>query len=183
MLPGRRKFDIRVWVLVTDWNPLTIWYFKKPYVRLPAHDYDVENLDNNYSHLANNSIAKYAREKPNAFEIEGNMLFIEEFQEYLLDQNSRDVYEEEIEPKLKNVIINSLESVQDTFEYKKGCFELYGFDIMVDTDFNCWLIEVNSSPAMDYSTHVTEKLVKQCLEDTVKVIVDYEIPRTAKKRA
>ena len=90
----------------------------------------------------------------------------------------RDVYEEEIEEKLKMVIINTLESVQDTFEYKKGCFELYGFDIMIDEDFNAWLIEVNSSPAMDYSTQVTEVLVKQCLEDTVKVIVDYEIPKT-----
>ena len=73
--------------------------------------------------------------------------------------------------------------MQDTFEYKKGCFELYGFDVMIDVEFNCWLIEVNSSPATDYSTHITEKLVKQCLEDIVKVIVDYEIPKTAKKKA
>ena len=54
---------------------------------------------------------------------------------------------------------------------------------MVDQDFNCWLIEVNSSPAMDYSTHITEKLVKMCLEDTVKVMVDYESAPTAKKKA
>jgi len=53
---------------------------------------------------------------------------------------------------------------------------------MIDAEFNVWLIEVNSSPAMDYSTHITEKLVKQCLEDTVKVIVDYEIPKTAKAK-
>ena len=71
-----------------------------------------------------------------------------------------DIYEEIIEPKLRECIINTLESVQDSFEYKRGCFELYGFDIMVDEEFNCWLIEVNSSPAMDYSTHITEKLVK-----------------------
>ena len=53
---------------------------------------------------------------------------------------------------------------------------------MIDTDFNAWLIEVNSSPAMDYSTYVTEKLVKQCLEDTCKVIIDYEQPMSNKKR-
>ena len=50
---------------------------------------------------------------------------------------------------------------------------MFGYDIMIDDDFNCWLIEVNSSPAMDYSTAVTERLVKMVLEDTIKVVVDY----------
>jgi len=59
MIIKNRKFDLRVWVLVTDWNPLTVWYFKKPYVRFPAHDYNDADTDNNYSHLANHSIAKH----------------------------------------------------------------------------------------------------------------------------
>jgi len=160
MIIKNRKFDLRIWVTVTDWNPLTVWYYKKPYVRLPAHDYNPGDILNNFSHLANNSIAKYGTENNNKHEIEGNMMFIEELQELLIDQHSQDIYEDIIEEKLKTLIINTLESVQDTFDYKKGCFELYGFDVMIDEEFNCWLIEVNSSPAMDYSTHITEKLVK-----------------------
>jgi tubulin monoglycylase TTLL3/8 len=78
MIVHNRKFDLRVWVIVTDWNPLTIWMFKKPYVRFPAHDYDTSDIDNNYAHLANNSIAKYGDPRPNQVKIEGNMLFIEE---------------------------------------------------------------------------------------------------------
>merc|ERR1711920_812280 len=35
-----------------------------------------------------------------------------------------------------------------------------------------WLIEVNSSPAMDYSTQVTTPLVKKVMEDTAKILVD-----------
>ncbi|KAF4691320.1 Tubulin tyrosine ligase-like, member, variant 2, partial [Perkinsus olseni] len=27
------KFDIRVWVLVTDWNPLSVWIWQRPYIR------------------------------------------------------------------------------------------------------------------------------------------------------
>ena len=49
---------------------------------------------------------------------------------------------------------------------------------MVDDNFSTWLIEVNSSPAMDYSTKVTTRLVKMVLKDTAKVIVDWsEAPR------
>jgi len=111
MVMKYRKFDLRVWVLVTDWNPLTIWYYKKPYVRLPAHDYDTNDLMNKFSHLANNSIAAHADQKKTVFEIPGNMMSVEEFQEYLVEQHCRDVYEEEIEDKLKTVIINTLSSV------------------------------------------------------------------------
>ena len=85
--------------------------------------------------------------------------------------------------KIKSIVINSLESVQDMFDNsnKGQMHELFGYDIMVDDDLNCWLIEVNSSPAMDYSTAVTERLVKMVLEDTIKVVVDYANASAKKK--
>lgn len=52
---------------------------------------------------------------------------------------------------------------------------------MIDDKLNPWLIEVNSSPAMDYSTEVTRKLVKMVLEDTVKVMIDPYKKKNKKK--
>lgn len=52
---------------------------------------------------------------------------------------------------------------------------------MVDELLNPWLIEVNSSPSMDYSTPVTRRLVKMVLEDTVKVMVDERKKKTKKR--
>lgn len=44
---------------------------------------------------------------------------------------------------------------------------------MIDSAFNCWLIEVNCSPAMSHSTKVTAQLVKECMNDMCKVLFDY----------
>ena len=108
---------------------------------------------------------------------------LETFQSHLVDSYGYDVWEDKIVESIKKIVINSLESAQDNFESKKGMpFEIFGYDIMCDDQFNCWLIEVNSSPAMDYSTQVTERLVKMVLLDTIKVVVDYGMASAKKQR-
>ena len=52
-----RKFDIRCWVLVTNWNPLTVWTYEG-YIRLCTneHSLEAETLANQYAHLCNRCI-------------------------------------------------------------------------------------------------------------------------------
>ena len=57
----------------------------------------------------------------------------------------------------------SLMCASEMIEHRKNSWELYGFDFMVDDDYNAWLIEINSSPACDYSTKVTEVYVQKAL--------------------
>jgi len=83
---------------------------------------------------------------------------------------------------MKKIVNYSLSCVQDKFTHRKNTIELFGYDFMMDDNFNTWLIEVNSSPAMDYSTKVTTKLVKMVLKDTAKVIVDWKEASRKKKR-
>ena len=45
---------------------------------------------------------------------------------------------------------------------------------MVDADdLNCWLLEINSSPSMSTDSPVTDSLVKNLMDDILKVVIDY----------
>lgn len=61
LLAFQRKFDLRQWVLVSSWEPLTVWFYDQCYLRFCAEDYKASNFDNIFCHLSNNSIAKKSR--------------------------------------------------------------------------------------------------------------------------
>jgi len=86
-----------------------------------------------------------------------------------------DHWEAYLRPQMKDIINWSLRCVVDQVQHRKQSFELYGYDFMVSEENGepkVWLIEVNSSPACDYSTPVTCPLVKKMMDDTAKIIVD-----------
>lgn len=47
-------------MLVSDMEPLTIWFFDECYVRFGAEEYDISNLNKKFAHLTNNSIVKHS---------------------------------------------------------------------------------------------------------------------------
>lgn len=120
-------------------------------MRFGAEDFDLNNIKNLYSHLTNNVISSKSDKFVNST-IPGNMWHIGDFKKYLHDTNGRDVYTEIIRPKMKDIIIYSLESVQDIMKNRRNSHEIFGYDLMVDSNFDVWLIEINASPCMEYST-------------------------------
>lgn len=51
-------------------------------------------------------------------------------------------------------------------------FELFGYDFMVDEDFNLWLIEVNTNPSIAESSLYLKSLIPRMIDDMMKLTVD-----------
>ena len=60
LLINKRKFDLRVYVLITSMNPLRIYMYKEGLARFATVDYsyNFDTLKNRFIHLTNYSINK-----------------------------------------------------------------------------------------------------------------------------
>ena len=61
-------------------------------------------------------------------------------------------------------------SVQKVIINDKHCFELYGFDILLDKNLKPWLLEINSSPSMTANTKEDFDLKVGLLDDTFTIL-------------
>ncbi|XP_050412137.1 uncharacterized protein LOC126827028 isoform X1 [Patella vulgata] len=166
------KFDIRQWFLVTDWNPLTIYFYQDSYLRFCSQQYTLDDFDESI-HLSNNAIQKHYKNGPRSTSLPSdNMWTHEQFKDYLKSKKQDNLWEELIYPGMKKAIQCALLTAQDLIEYRKSSFELYGADFMLTENYHPWLIEINSSPSMEASTAVTARMCNSVLDDTIKVVID-----------
>ena len=55
-------------------------------------------------------------------------------------------------------------------KHKGQCFEIYGFDVIVDDTFRPWLLEVNVAPSLSSSSPYDKKVKTTLLSDTMHLM-------------
>ena len=172
LLYNRRKFDMRLWVLLT--HNMEIYLFKEGHLKATSFNYSLESKDL-YIHLTNYSVQKYS-DNFEKFEC-GNEISFEEFQTSINKYYSTDIdVRKDIMPKIKEIIILSLSSGKKIINkyHRKKCFEIFGYDFMIDNEFNPFLIEINTNPGLEISSPLINKLVPRMIDDAFRLTIDID---------
>ena len=172
LLIGGKKFDIRLYVLVTSYHPLTVYMHRSGFARFSSTRYTTVKgeLGNTLVHLTNVAIQKHGEDYDAA---SGGKWEIGSLRSYLLQlqrewQEDTGATEDRVGQcfsLITTLVIRSLQAVKPLMSTDPHCFELYGYDVLLDANYKPWLIEVNASPSLSANTPADEQLKIDMLHD------------------
>ena len=135
-------------------------------MRFSSERYNTDCLQNLFSHLTNSSINKYAATNIQDGQSTGLKWSFAQLRSYFLNQGyDYDMMWARMEQIIVLTTINLCSLVPDL----KCCFEILGFDIMIDDKMKPWLIEVNSSPAMSMETNIDHLVKPALIRDSINL--------------
>jgi hypothetical protein len=80
--------------------------------------------------------------------------------------------------RIYDVILKSILSCEDqmfsgtknTCIHRSNCFELFGYDILIDSDLKPWLIEVNLCPSLATDSNLDMQIKSTLIAETLNIV-------------
>ncbi|XP_025038978.2 tubulin polyglutamylase TTLL7 isoform X3 [Pelodiscus sinensis] len=178
------KFDLRVYILVTSCDPLKIFLYHDGLVRMGTEKYHPpsdSNLSQLYMHLTNYSVNKHnERFERDETEDKGSKRSIKWFTEFL-QTNHLDVskfWSDISELVVKTLIVAEPHVLHAYRMCRPGqapgsdsvCFEVLGFDILLDRKLKPWLLEINRAPSFGTDQKIDYDVKKGVLLNALKLL-------------
>lgn len=189
------KFDLRIYVLVRSVDPLEVYVYNEGLVRVCTEKYQpptIRNLANQFMHLSNYSINKNNKNFTSGDTNDdptfssGSKRSFRFFNEYL-DKNGHS--SSKIWKKIYSVINKTIISIHPELvrSYRScmtngkvgrfHCFEILGFDVMLDKKMKPILLEVNHSPSWNTDTALDLMVKEGLISETMKLLTIDPIER------
>lgn len=182
---------MRLYVVVTSINPLRIYMFKDGLARFASVKYSSElgNLDERCMHLTNYSINKFSQNyaKNEDFNAcQGHKWTLQSLWSCL---ENRGVNTKRLWATLRNLVIRGIVSgesglnrmYRQNVNFRYNCYELFGFDVLLDENLVPWLLEINISPSLHselpLDLHVKGPLIQAVLNTAL-----YQVPPKLNER-
>ncbi|KAG5492909.1 hypothetical protein JKF63_01489 [Porcisia hertigi] len=163
-----RKFDLRLYCVITSFDPLRIYLFDEGLVRFAAKKYrgPDQDLDNIHVHLTNYSVNKTAElskgsggkdyDSDDPLDIKW---CISDLKRHLASNHPLGPAAwSRIQAECEDVVIKTFLSIEHSVVEEvarscadrsgRNCFELFGLDLMADDNLKVRLLEVNIMPSL-----------------------------------
>eukprot|EP00656_Telonema_subtile_P023537 TRINITY_DN24_c0_g1_i6.p1 TRINITY_DN24_c0_g1~~TRINITY_DN24_c0_g1_i6.p1 ORF type:complete len:1019 (+),score=215.20 TRINITY_DN24_c0_g1_i6:337-3393(+) len=184
-LIDKKKFDLRLYVVVTSFDPLRVYLYEDGLVRFATHDYkDVrpghkKDTKDRFMHLTNYSVNKNSEDfvQPDKHWSQGQATGSKWTLKQLwarLRSEYKHVDVDLLIDRIKDLCVKTLIAAEPAMVSRcnhsrvprGSAFEIYGFDVLLDSALKPWLLEVNVFPSLSSSSPL-DKVVKHGLMSDV----------------
>ncbi|XP_040349559.1 tubulin polyglutamylase TTLL13 isoform X2 [Herpailurus yagouaroundi] len=176
------KFDMRIYVLITSCDPLRIFMYEEGLARfatMPYAEPNNSNLDDVCMHLTNYAINKH-NENFVRDDAAGSKRKLSTLNAWLREHgyDPRELWGH-IEDIIVKTIISAHSVLRHNYRtcfphYLSGgtcaCFEILGFDILLDHKLKPWLLEVNHSPSFTTDSRLDREVKDALLCDAMTLV-------------
>ncbi|XP_044265765.1 tubulin polyglutamylase TTLL5 isoform X1 [Tribolium madens] len=181
LLVAGHKCDLRLYVAVTSFDPLLIYIYEEGLVRFATVKYDSSHkqLWNPCMHLCNYSINKYhsdyvKSDDPSAENVGHKWTLSALLRHLKAEGKNTAILMSQVEDLVIKAILASANSIISACKMfvpnPNNCFELYGFDILIDANLKPWLLEVNLSPSLGCDSPLDVRLKSAMLSDLLTLV-------------
>uniref|UniRef100_A0A8C2CTR1 Tubulin tyrosine ligase-like family, member 7 n=1 Tax=Cyprinus carpio TaxID=7962 RepID=A0A8C2CTR1_CYPCA len=178
------KFDLRFYILVTSCDPLRVFLYNDGLVRMGTEKYHTpneSNLNQLYMHLTNYSVNKHNENFERDETVDkGSKRSIGWFTEFLRtnDYDVAKFWGDVSELVVKTLIVAEPHVLHAYRMCRPGqppgsasiCFEVLGFDIILDRKLKPWLLEINRAPSFGTDQKIDYDVKKGVLLNTLKLL-------------
>lgn len=177
------KYDLRVYVVLTSFDPLRVYCYSEGLVRFATEKFSLskKKIKKRFIHLTNFSVnkkaIKYQKNVDCLLDGEGNKwsfaAYRKKLQEIGIDASKvfDDIYDLIVKVCVSTEsYMSNGNGVIRLAEHRNNCFELFGFDILIDNNLKPWLIEVNVSPSLSSSSPLDAKIKTSLISDILNLV-------------
>jgi hypothetical protein len=179
------KFDLRIYVLIKSMDPLEIFIHREGLVRLATAKYQKPNkvnITNTRMHLTNYAVNKDSKnfiqddsgEKGTKRSLTSLWDQLDQmgYDSHAIWGNIEDVIVKTLliaRPDIKNVTSHKKLHTDESVHFRR-CFEVLGFDVMLDSNLRPIVLEVNHSPSFTCDSKLDWNIKSQVITDSLKVM-------------
>lgn len=179
-LINNKKYDCRIYVAVTSFDPLRAYMYEEGLARFATSDYTCtpKSIRNRYMHLTNYSVNKrsddFVKNEDPDRDDEGSKWSLTALWKYLEREEGVDV--PKLQTRIKDILVKTLIAGEHSIVSKTNaagrpsCFELFGFDVLLDEVLKPWLIEVNVACSLASSSPLDRRIKHFMMTDLLHLV-------------